>query len=117
MSYKTEFASNNNDLQAILDTVNRLPDKSEPTDSTFTPTDSGGTTYKSKFTDNNIDLQRILELINNLQPSIPPFDDILVDFEYTDNGDGTATITGWKGTKDGAVSTEIVIPDNNNIKL
>lgn len=36
------------------------------TDSTFTPTDSGGTTYKSKFADNNVDLQAILDKVNAL---------------------------------------------------
>lgn len=36
------------------------------TESTFTPTDSGGTTYKSKFADNNVDLRKMLEAINAL---------------------------------------------------
>lgn len=35
-------------------------------ESTFTPTDSGGTTYKSKFADNNVDLQAILDKVNSL---------------------------------------------------
>lgn len=39
----------------------------------------------------------------------------LIDFVYTDNGDGTYTITDWKGTKDGVASTEVVIPDDNRI--
>lgn len=38
-------------------------------------------------------------------------ENILIDFEYTDNGDGTYTITDWKGTYNGETSTEIIIPD------
>ena len=38
-------------------------------ESTFTPTDSGGTTYKSKFADNNTDLQKILGEVGNLTGS------------------------------------------------
>ena len=41
----------------------------------------------------------------------------LIDFEYTDNGNGTYTITGWKGTKNGEASTEMVIPNNSKIIL
>lgn len=36
------------------------------TESTFFPTDSGGTTYKSKFADNNVDLRAMLDTINAL---------------------------------------------------
>lgn len=42
---------------------------------------------------------------------------ILVDFKYTDNGDGTYTITGWKGTYNGEASTEIIIPNNGAIRV
>ena len=42
---------------------------------------------------------------------------ILIDFEYTDNGDGTYTITAWKGTKNGVASTEMVVPNISNIIL
>ena len=41
----------------------------------------------------------------------------LVDFEYTDNNNGTYTIGGWKGTLNGQPSTEIVIPNNSKIIL
>ena len=40
---------------------------------------------------------------------------ILQDFTYVNNGDGTYSLTGWKGTKNGISSTEIVIPDNDAI--
>lgn len=45
--------------------------------------------------------------------TVNPFDPevILMDFEYTDNGDGTYTITGWKGTNNGEASTEMIIPN------
>jgi hypothetical protein len=40
---------------------------------------------------------------------------ILQDFTYVNNGDGTYSLTGWKGTKNGVSSTEIVIPDTDAI--
>ena len=40
---------------------------------------------------------------------------ILRDFTYVANSDGTYTITGWKGTKNGVASTECVVPDNKYI--
>ena len=40
---------------------------------------------------------------------------ILQDFTYVNNGDGTYSLTGWKGTKNGVSSTEIVIPDSDAI--
>lgn len=42
---------------------------------------------------------------------------ILVDFDYTDNGDGTYTLTGWKGTNQGVESTEMIIPNYSSIIL
>lgn len=65
MSYKSEFASNNADLRAILDTINAMGGNSSGS-STFVPTNSGGTTYESKFADNNADLRAILDTINAL---------------------------------------------------
>lgn len=47
--------------------------------------------------------------------TVKPFTDVLIDFEYTDNGDGTYTITGWKGTYNGEPSTEMIIPNYENI--
>ena len=40
---------------------------------------------------------------------------LFIDFVYTDNGNGTYTITDWKGTLNGQPSTEIVVPDNRQI--
>lgn len=42
---------------------------------------------------------------------------VLVDFNYTDNGDGTYSLNSWKGTLNGENSTEIIIPNNSKIKL
>lgn len=42
---------------------------------------------------------------------------ILQDFTYTENSDGTATITDWKQTLNGSSSTELVVPDNPRIIL
>lgn len=50
--------------------------------------------------------------VNVFDPAV-----ILVDFDYTDNGDGTYTITDWKGTENGQASTRIVIPDYQQIIL
>lgn len=50
--------------------------------------------------------------VNEFDPAV-----VLIDFYYTDNGNGTYTITDWKGTKDGVSSTELVIPNNNKIIL
>lgn len=50
--------------------------------------------------------------VNPFNPAI-----ILIDFDYTDNGDGTYTVTSWKGTYNGEASTEIIIPDNGLIRV
>ena len=42
---------------------------------------------------------------------------LLIDFEYTENEDGTVTITDWKRTLNGVPSTEIIIPDDSRIRL
>lgn len=39
----------------------------------------------------------------------------LTDFGYTDNGNGTYTLTSWKGTLNGEPSTELVIPNFKEI--
>ena len=44
-------------------------------------------------------------------------EEILVDFTYTNNGNNTYTITGWKGTYNGTASTECIIPDDSRIIL
>lgn len=41
--------------------------------------------------------------------------DLFVDFYYTDNGNGTYTITDWKGTLNGQPSTKIVVPNSRQI--
>ena len=58
-------------------------------------------------------------LSSTINLTIVPFDPnaVLVDFNYTANEDGTYTITGWKGTLNGVVSTEMVIPDNSLINV
>ena len=50
--------------------------------------------------------------VNKFDPAV-----VLIDFEYTDNGDGTYTITNWKETYNGEPSTEMIIPDNEHIIL
>lgn len=41
----------------------------------------------------------------------------LTDFYTTSNGDGTYTITGWKGTYNGEESTRCIIPSDSRIVL
>jgi hypothetical protein len=50
---------------------------------------------------------------DTIQITVVAFDapTVLVDFTYTNNEDGTYTITGWKGTYNGKASTEIIIPN------
>lgn len=40
---------------------------------------------------------------------------VLQDFTYTDNGNGTYILTGWKGTTNGVTSTELIVPDDSRI--
>ena len=42
---------------------------------------------------------------------------LLTDFTYTDNSDGTYTITGWNQTLNGESSTEFIVPDSDKIIL
>lgn len=50
----------------------------------------------------------------DLTVSVTEFDPaiVLIDFNYTDNGNGTYTITGWKGTYNGVTSSEMIVPNN-----
>ena len=41
----------------------------------------------------------------------------LIDFNYTENPDGTVTLTSWKGTYNGEPSTKFVIPRDSRIIL
>lgn len=50
--------------------------------------------------------------VNVFDPAV-----VLIDFNYTDNGDGTYTLVSWKQTYNGISSSELIIPDNENIIL
>lgn len=64
-----------------------------------------------EYIENGITISTTLEVtVVEFDPAI-----VLVDFNYTDNGDGTYTITGWKQTLNGVASTEMVIPNNSKI--
>ena len=52
-----------------------------------------------------------------LELEIASVEDLLIDFEYIDNKDGTYTLTAWKQTLNGEPSTECIIPSNSNIIL
>ena len=49
--------------------------------------------------------------------TIIPIEDVLTDFQYIKNDDGTYTLTAWKGTLNGEPSTELVVPDSNLIQI
>ena len=55
----------------------------------------------------------------NVQINVKEFnaDLVLVDFNFTNNGNNTYTLTAWKGTLNGIPSTEVVIPNNSKIIL
>ena len=59
------------------------------------------------------------ELTQTINVNVTAFDPAvkLQDFNYTDNGDGTYTLTGWKETHNGVASTEMIIPNNKKIIL
>jgi hypothetical protein len=66
----------------------------------------------------NPDDGQVYTVTCNYEITITSFiESLLIDFEYTDNGDGTYTITDWKQTLNGVPSTEVVVPDNENIIL
>jgi hypothetical protein len=54
-----------------------------------------------------------------LQINVTAFDPTvqLIDFEYTENEDGTYTLTDWKETLNGEPSTEAIVPNNGLIKI
>ena len=60
-----------------------------------------------------------ITLTTSVDVTVNPFDaeNILIDFEYVENDDGTYTITAWKGTLNGEPSTEMVIPNSPLIIL
>lgn len=56
-------------------------------------------------------------LSTTIDVNVKPFvaSEALVDFDYIDNGDGTYTLTGWRGTLNGVSSTSLIIPDNKSL--
>lgn len=61
---------------------------------------------------------KLSKIVNIENPVVDINPDVLLkDFYYTSNSDGTYTLTGWKQTLNGVASTELVIPNNLNIKL
>lgn len=59
------------------------------------------------------------EYVTSIPVNVIPFDPevSLIDFNYTDNGDRTYTITGWKGTLNGETSTKMVLPNSSMVIL
>jgi len=49
-------------------------------------------------------------IVNDFDPAV-----VLIDFNYTDNGDGTYSITSWKGTLNGETSDIMVVPNNKHV--
>lgn len=65
------------------------------------------------FSNEKFNLHVAEEYISNT----PTMEEILIDFEYTVNDNGTVTLTAWKQTLNGVPSTEMVIPDDSRIIL
>lgn len=100
-------------LAAIYGTEEKVTVKSVP---------EGEYTWEPKYFDQIGNIKvifRCFEQEASVTVSVSEFDPAveLVDFDYTDNGDGTYTLTGWKGTLNGEPSTRMIIPDNALIKL
>lgn len=57
------------------------------------------------------------ETTHNITFEVTSLEKLLIDFEYTNNNDGTYTLTDWKETLNGEASTEMIIPDNEVIIL
>ena len=58
-----------------------------------------------------------IQIENGTLVTKPTTGDLLIDFDYRTNSDGTYTLTGWKYTLDGVDSTELAIPGSKNIIL
>jgi hypothetical protein len=67
--------------------------------------EDAGTTYTTTISANNF-------IITPFDPAVH-----LIDFNYTENDDGTYTITSWKQTLNGESSTEMIIPNSGLIRL
>lgn len=80
-------------------------------------------TYSTEALTNDTNFVAISYIENNIAytVSVPitikSIEDALIDFEYTNNGDGTYTITEWKGTYNGETSAEMIVPDYECIKI
>lgn len=70
-------------------------------------------TVNISYTINNIEYNTSINI--TLNPINP--DELLMDFEYIANDDGTYTITAWKNTLNGEPSTECIVPDNALINI
>ena len=74
---------------------------------------------------NTVDIVCIDEFRSNeeysttIQVEVSEFDPSteLIDFDYIVEKDGTYTLTAWKHTLNGELSTELIIPDNALINL
>ena len=78
--------------------------------------------YEDLNEDENIYLDKngilhVYQFIEDINYGIFNPETDLIDFEYESDGSGSYTLTGWKGTLNGKPSTEMIIPDNENIIL
>lgn len=70
----------------------------------------GNTSVEISYTENGVTCTTILDGL-----TIKSAEELLVDFTYTTNDDGTYRITDWKGTYNGVESTELHVPNNSRI--
>lgn len=103
------FEGDNLDSSMVVTATYEDGKTSEITDYTYELV-GGNTSVEIFYTENGVTCTTILEgvVINSIK-------DLLIDFKYTDNGNGTYTITDWKGTYNGVYSNELIVPDSDKI--
>ena len=71
----------------------------------ITPLQDGTESVPITYTENGVTFVAYVNISTSFD-----IEALLMDFTYVANGDGTYSITGWKGTLNGTPSTECVVP-------
>lgn len=71
----------------------------------------------ASVTFNGVEVNEIIFNGVSVWTSEAPIEQVLIDFDYTDNGDGTYTITDWKRTYNGESSNLLRIPEDYRLIL
>lgn len=70
-----------------------------------------------KLTDTVTGLKYLVQIQDGTLVTTLSIEDLLIDFDYTTNENGTYTLTNWKQTLNGEESTELIIPEYPKIIL